>query len=88
MVRLTPKGGRDAIEGVVVDENDRPLLSVRVSAAPVDGAANKSLIKLLAKALGARKSEVVIASGETSRVKRLRIAGDYDAMAARLVAFQ
>ena len=68
-VRLTPRGGRDAVDGV--DAEGR--LSVRVSAPPVDGAANESLIRLLAAVLDVPRSSVSIDSGVTARVKHVRI---------------
>ena len=74
-VRVTPKGGRDAVEGWVADEAGRPVLKVRVTAAPADGAANAAVAVLIAKALKVPKSAVTIASGETARVKRLAIEG-------------
>jgi len=74
-VRLTPRGGRDAIEGFSQDENGRPVLKARVAAPPVEGEANAALIKLVAKALGLPKSALRIASGETARLKILEIDG-------------
>ena len=74
-VRVTPKGGRDAVEGWAADVDGRPVLKLRVSAAPADGAANAAVVALVAKALGAPRSAVRIAAGETSRVKRLEIEG-------------
>ena len=74
-VRLTPRGGRDAVEGWGEDADGRPLLKVRVSAPPVDGEANAALIKLIAKTLGAPRSSVRIASGEGARVKILAVEG-------------
>lgn len=74
-VRLTPKGGRDRIEGVT-EHDGQPCLKVRVSAPPVDGAANRALIALLAKALGVPRSNITFVSGEKSRLKRLRIGGE------------
>ncbi len=74
-VRLTPKGGRDRIEGIVTDADGRPAIKARVSAPPVNGAANKALLKLLAKELGVPKSAVRFHSGETARIKRLLIVG-------------
>ncbi len=74
-VRLTPRGGRDAVEGWTQDEAGRPLLKARVSAPPVDGEANASLIKLIAKVLGVSRSSVRIASGEGARVKVLAVEG-------------
>ncbi len=75
-LRLTPKGGRDAIDGVETLADGRAVLKARVRAAPEDGRANAALIELIAKALAAPKRAVTIRSGETSRLKKLFIAGD------------
>jgi uncharacterized protein (TIGR00251 family) len=83
-VRLTPKGGRDRLEGILLDAGDRPAIKARVAAAPVDGAANKALIKLLSKELGVSKSSVCFVSRETARIKRLSVAGDSAALIALL----
>ena len=85
-VRLTPRGGRDGFDGIGADADGAAHLRVRVSAPPVDGAANAALVKLLAKAAGARRGDVAFVSGETARVKRLSIAGDAAALAAALEA--
>jgi hypothetical protein len=74
-VRVTPKGGRDAIDGWTQDDAGRPLLKLRVSAAAADGAANAAVVALVAKSLKLPKSSVRIASGATARVKRLEIDG-------------
>ena len=74
-VRVTPKGGRDAIDGWASDAEGRPHLKVRVSVAPSDGAANAAVIALLAKQLKRPKSAIRIVSGETSRLKLLEIEG-------------
>lgn len=74
-VRLTPRGGRDAIEGFAEDDAGRPVLKARVAAPPVDGQANAALIGLIAKALGAPRGAVRLASGETARLKILDIDG-------------
>ena len=83
-VRLTPKGGRDAIEGWWTDGAGRPALKARVAAPPEDGKANNALIGLLARALDVRKSDVRIASGAASRVKMIEVDGDETLIAARL----
>jgi uncharacterized protein YggU (UPF0235/DUF167 family) len=72
-VRVTPKGGRDAIEGWTTDAAGRPLLNLRVSAVPAEGAANAAVIALLAKALGRPKSGLAIVRGEAARVKQVEI---------------
>ena len=74
-VRVTPRGGRDAVEGWIADADGRPLLKLRVAAAAADGAANAAVAALVAKALRIPKSAVRIASGDTARVKRLEIDG-------------
>jgi uncharacterized protein (TIGR00251 family) len=83
-VRLTPRGGRDRIDGFAADAKGGRVLKVRVAAPPVDGAANAALVRLMAKALGVPRSAVRIASGEASRTKTLEIAGDAAVLAARL----
>lgn len=84
-VRLTPRGGRDRLEGVVAVDG-RAMLKARVAAAPVDGGANRALVRLLAKAAGIAPSAVDIAAGTTARVKQVRLSGDPEALAARLSA--
>jgi uncharacterized protein YggU (UPF0235/DUF167 family) len=57
---------------------------VRLTAPPSDGAANAALIRLIAKALRVAKQDVTLASGATSRLKRLHIRGEPAALAAAL----
>ena len=73
-VRVTPRGGRDAVEGWSRDDAGRPVLKVRVAAAAADGAANAAVIALLAKALGRPRSSLTIVRGETARVKQIEVA--------------
>jgi uncharacterized protein len=83
-VRLTPKGGRDAIDGVETLADGNTVLKVRVRAAPHEGAANEALCRVLAKALGVPSSRVEIVSGATSRIKRVKIVGGAAALSAAL----
>ncbi len=83
-VRLTPKGGRDALDGIEQLADGTCVLKVRVRAAPVEGAANDALVRLIAKAGEVPPSRVTIAAGATSRIKRLSIAGDGARIAAAL----
>ena len=83
-VRLTPKGGRDRIEGWWTDSAGQAALKARVAAPPEDGKANIALIALLAGALEVRKSDIRIASGASSRVKMIEIEGDEGQLSARL----
>lgn len=75
VVRLTPRGGRDAAEGWACDADGRPYLKVRVASPPVEGAANAALIGFLAKALKVPRSAIRLAAGDTSRLKRLELDG-------------
>jgi len=83
-LRLTPKGGRDALEGTETLSDGRVVIKARVRAAPEDGRANAALIALLAKALACPKSAVSIVSGETSRAKKIFVAGDPAVLAKAL----
>lgn len=83
-VRLTPKGGRDAVEGWQTPSSQDDHLKARVRAVPEDGKANAALIALIAKLAGVAKSQVSIAAGHTSRLKTLHIEGDPAALIARL----
>jgi uncharacterized protein YggU (UPF0235/DUF167 family) len=74
-VRVTPRGGRDAVEGWVADAAGRPVLKLRVAAAAADGAANEAVLALLAKALRRPKSSLTLVSGQTARLKRIEIEG-------------
>ncbi|MGA8002813.1 MAG: DUF167 family protein [Pseudolabrys sp.] len=83
-IRLTPKGGRDAIDGVEVMSDRRTVLKVRVRAAPSEGEANAALIRLIAKTMGVPPRNVVLAAGATGRLKRLMISGDGPTLVAAL----
>jgi uncharacterized protein (TIGR00251 family) len=83
-VRLTPKGGRDAVDGIERLADGRAVLKVRVRAAPVDGEANAALVGMMARALGVAPRNVELTAGATSRIKRLRISGDAAALTARV----
>ncbi len=75
-VRVTPRGGRDGVDGIGVDADQRPHLKIRVAAAPVDGEANDAVEKLLAKWLGVAKGKVEVVIGETARTKTVMVHGD------------
>jgi uncharacterized protein len=83
-VRVTPKGGRDAIDGLERLADGRSVLKVRVRAAPSEGAANAALTKVIAAALETAPRNVSLAAGATARIKRLKIEGDGAALAAML----
>jgi uncharacterized protein len=67
---VSPRASRSAIAGV----RDQRLL-VRVTAPPVDGAANAATIALLAEVLDLPRRHVAIEAGETTRRKTVHVAG-------------
>jgi uncharacterized protein YggU (UPF0235/DUF167 family) len=85
-VRLTPRGGRDAIDGVEILSDGRPVLKARVRAAPSEGEANAALLALIARTLDLPRSAVTLAAGASARLKTVAIAGDPAGLGARLEA--
>jgi uncharacterized protein len=83
-VRLTPKGGRDTIDGIELLANGRAVLKARVRVAPREGEANAALCELLAKAVGVPASSVMIIGVATARIKRLSISGHGPTLIAAL----
>lgn len=80
-VRVVPRAGRSGLGGT----RDEALL-VRLAAAPVDGAANDELVRVLADAFDVPRRQVAIVSGDRSRHKRVRIDGITAAGAAAVIA--
>lgn len=72
-LRVTPRGGRDAIDGIRETGDGRCHLAVRVSTPPEDGAANEAVRRLIARSAGVSRSAVRIESGLQSREKRVII---------------
>ena len=83
-VRLTPKGGRAAVDGVEILADGRSVLKVRVRAAPSEGEANDALCRLLAAALDVAPRAVSLTAGATSRIKKVAIAGEVPTLIAAL----
>lgn len=82
-VRLTPKGGRDAIEGIDQMADGRSVVKARVRAAS-KGEANAALVSLIARTLAVPPSRVTLIAGAAARIKRLNVMGDTGAIAAAL----
>lgn len=82
-IKVMPNAKRDAFAGWLEagDAEGGPLLRVRLSAPPVDGKANKALLRFLSRELGVAKSELEIVRGERQRAKTIRLP---DAAAAKL----
>jgi uncharacterized protein YggU (UPF0235/DUF167 family) len=70
VVRLNPRSGFDRVDGAGEDG----VLRARVAAPPIDDAANRALVALLAAELGVRPSSVRIAAGFTARRKTVAVA--------------
>ncbi len=83
-VRLTPKGGRDAIGGIETLADGRAVLKIRVRAAPSEGEANEALFRLIAKGMRVPPRDVALIAGATARIKRLAISGDPPTLIAAL----
>jgi uncharacterized protein (TIGR00251 family) len=79
-VHVQPGAGRSAVVG-----KHGNALKVRVAAPPVEGRANAALLAILASVLGAKEADVELASGESSRAKRVRVKGVTQADAQRLL---
>jgi uncharacterized protein YggU (UPF0235/DUF167 family) len=83
-VRVTPKGGRDAIDGIATLADGACVLKLRVRAVASEGEANAAVLRVVAAALGVPGRAVRLVAGGRGRVKRLQVAGDGAALAAAL----
>jgi hypothetical protein len=81
-VRVIPRSSRSEIVG----EHDGAL-KVKLNSPPIDGEANKELIALLAKHLHVSKSEIEIISGQTNKIKQIKIIGLDEKLLTSLLFF-
>jgi uncharacterized protein (TIGR00251 family) len=65
---IQPKGAKNEIVGLKGD-----ALKIKLTAPPVEGAANRMCVEFLAKTLKVRKSDVEIVRGKGSRTKQVLI---------------
>jgi uncharacterized protein (TIGR00251 family) len=77
-IRVMPRASKSAIAGV-----RNGCLIVRVTAPPVDGAANAAVLEVIAEAAGVPRRAVSLVTGETSREKTVVIAGVTEAQLRR-----
>ena len=70
IVRVLPRASRNLVVGV-----EQGAIKIKLTAPPVEGAANAALMEFVADWLGVRKSAVSIVSGEKARHKRVQVAG-------------
>ncbi|HLB81148.1 MAG TPA: DUF167 family protein [Dongiaceae bacterium] len=75
-VRVSPRAGRDRIDGLAVDPDGGAALKVAVTAAPEGGKANAALVRLLAREWDVAKSAITVAGGAAGRRKTLHVAGE------------
>ena len=81
-LRVQPRASRTEVAGTHGD-----AIRVRLTAPPVDGAANEALVRFLAERLGVSRAAVRVVSGDTSRSKVVEVEGvGPDAARARLLA--
>jgi len=79
-VRIQPRSSKNGVTRM-----EDGTLKIRLTAPPVDGAANEALVKFLSEALSVSKSQVEIVTGHTSREKRVKISGMSEADVIRLL---
>jgi uncharacterized protein (TIGR00251 family) len=70
LVKLQPRASKNEIGEPLGDE-----LKIKVTAPPVDAAANQALIELLAETLGCSRGQVELIRGQTSRHKTVMLHG-------------
>src|ERR1700709_2425841 len=75
-LRVTPRGGRDDIDGLETLANGRTVVKVRGGAIAAGGGASRAVSEVLGKALGVPRARVRILSGTTSRLKQVAVDGD------------
>lgn len=72
-IRVNPRSSRNQVTGWRDD-----ALQIKLTAPPVEGAANKAVLEFLAEQLGIKKSQIALVSGTTSREKIVEITGISD----------
>jgi uncharacterized protein len=76
VVRVTPNARKSEILGWGADEKGRPVLLIKLKAAPVDGKANAELVRFVSEFLKCPRGQVVLVRGEGSRQKVLEVPGE------------
>lgn len=83
-VRVTPRASRDEITEIQSDGT----VKVRLTAPPVDGDANKALVKFMAEVLGTTTNKIEIVAGLSGKDKLISILDmDKDEVQNRLLAY-
>ena len=82
-IRVVPRGGRDAVDGLI-DGADGPRLKLRVREAAENGKANATVIRLLAEVWGLPAARLRLVSGLSARNKSVAVTGEPEAVAHAL----
>jgi hypothetical protein len=82
-VKLQPRASKNEIGEPLGEE-----LKIKVTAPPVDAAANQALVELLAEKLGCARGRVELIRGQTSRHKTVLLHGFTAELAAAGLKFQ
>ncbi|KAF1084809.1 hypothetical protein SPSYN_01979 [Sporotomaculum syntrophicum] len=69
-IRVQPRAANNQVAGVM-----EGALKIRITAPPVDGAANKACCSFIAELLGVAKGQVTVSQGHTGRNKTVRVEG-------------
>ena len=69
-IRVQPRASREGVQGLRGE-----AIAIQLKAAPVDGAANAALLKLLARVLKVPLSSIELVRGATGRSKWIRVEG-------------
>ena len=85
-VKVTPRAGRNRVEGVVIDAAGAAWIVAKVSVPAEGGKANRAVLALLAEGLGVAATGLELVAGAGSRWKRVRVAGDPAHLASRAEA--
>lgn len=79
-IKVTPRAKRTEVSGV-----DPDWIRLRIQAPPVDGKANEAIIAFFAEALHIHRRAVEICTGDTSRLKRIKLHGVNEAVVSAWV---
>lgn len=79
-IKVTPGAKKENIGEIIEMSDGKYCLTIKVAAPPEKGKANASVVKLLCKKLGLRKSAVSIIAGTQSRLKVFHVSGDPEAL--------
>jgi uncharacterized protein len=70
VIRVVPRSSK-----IAISQDGPTSFKLRLTSAPVDGAANRQLLKILSEKLSLPARQIRLISGETSRIKRIEIEG-------------